>query len=132
MYPLWHITRRKDFRPSDVYRPPVRGGYDTAIEPTLYATTDVNYWVSLAGGYMGRAYASGRKWAAELELLPCHPPVELEDPGYPQTVLDPRCVRVVRIIPVEAAAAERTGWLGGHWVGEYRYEGPDFPTRKKT
>ena len=117
---LWHLTDRKRFKPSDLARPITHGGTDRATSPMLYATRDPHYWTRVGAG--GPAWASKRKWAAELELLPGHPPVARENPLRPQTVLDPRLVRVVRVIPTEAAIAETTGYLDNKWVGgDYVY-----------
>jgi ADP-ribose pyrophosphatase YjhB (NUDIX family) len=87
----------------------------------LYATTSPFYWHGVSGGGEG-PWTKGRAWAAELELLPGHPPVKRENPLRPQTILDPEFVRVKRVIPVEHAIAEETGYLGGDYVGsDYTY-----------
>jgi GNAT superfamily N-acetyltransferase len=139
--PLWHITSRKSFKPSTEFRPITAGGMNRAREPMLYATRDPNYWHNVSGGGMG-PWTRGRKWAAELELLPGHPPVARENPLRPQTQLDPAFVRVKRIIPVNEAIAEVTGWRdpgpgegdgtgGSVWVGaDYRYT-PPAPKKKR-
>ena len=59
-------------------------------------------------------------------MLPDHPPVGRENPIHPQTVLDPRRVRVVRVIPIDAAIAETTGYYNNHFVARgYRYRPGD-------
>ena len=90
---LWHLTSRKSFKPSDI-------GF--LSRPVLYGTTQPHFWV-----YVIR-WAEGRRWAAELDILPGHPPMELEHPIMPETELDPKFVRVVRIVPIEQAIAEST------------------------
>jgi hypothetical protein len=124
--PLWHITKDRNFRPDPDYRPPTSGGMDVARKPTIYATTSPFYWHRVSGGGEG-PWTSGRAWAAELEVLPGHPPIRRENPLRPQTVLDPSFVRVKRVIPVEHAIAEETGYLGDEWVGsDYRYKSADL------
>lgn len=123
---------------------------DVSRVPALYVTRNPHYWYEIAGGWSGNPYASGRKWAAEIEALEGHPPFPgrwgsgasptrsdvplekyYEDLILPETILDPRFVKVVRIIPIEEAIAETTGYLGSRYVGQnYRYQGPDFPGRE--
>ena len=118
---LWHITKDRNFRPDPDFRPVSGGGWDTARKPMLYATTSPFYWHGMSGGGEG-PWTKGRAWAAELELLPGHPPVKWENPLRPQTILDPEFVRVKRVIPVEHAIAEETGYLGNEYVGgDYIY-----------
>lgn len=129
--PYWHLTNNPRFKPSADHRPPTRGGRDVATTPMLFVTQNPLYWTSVAGGSMGAAWASNRKWAAEIEALPGHPPLpEYESAiGY-ETVVDPRYVRVVRIIPVDEAIAEQTGYDkdgNSTKTWPYRYSGPDFP-----
>tara|TARA_Y100000310_G_scaffold339628_1_gene432883 strand:+ start:1420 stop:2607 length:1188 start_codon:yes stop_codon:yes gene_type:complete len=114
--PLWHITKNRNFKPDRDFRPVSTGGMDIAREPTLFATTSPHYWHEVSGGGMG-AYTKGRKWAAELEVLPGHPPLKRENPLRPETMLDPAFVRVKRVVPVEHAIAEETGYLDNEWVG---------------
>ena len=127
--PIWHLTRRKDFRPSTGVRPVTNQGMDRATGPALFGTTSPHYWAEIAGGFMGKAWAQGRKWAAELDVSG-HPPVPTEHPQQPESYLDPAKVTVKRIIPVEHAIAETTGYLGEKYVGHYRYPGPDFPGKQ--
>lgn len=118
---LWHITKDRNFWPDPDFRPVSGGGWDTARKPMLYATTSPFYWHGVSGGGEG-PWTKGRAWAAELELLPGHPPVKRENPLRPQTILDPEFVRVKRVIPVEHAIAEETGYLGNEYVGgDYIY-----------
>jgi len=118
---LWHITKDRNFRPDPDFRPVSGGGWDTARKPMIYATTSPLYWHRVSGGGEG-PWTKGRAWAAELELLPGHPPVKRENPLRPQTILDPEFVRVKRVIPVEHAIAEETGYLGNEYVGgDYIY-----------
>lgn len=101
---LWHITSRKDFRPeqvptyieADAYR---RGLTRRKPVPKLYATTNPYFWTRVI------TWAKGREWAAELDLLPGHPPIE-ECPVLQEVVLDPKLVRVRRVVPLGQAIAE--------------------------
>lgn len=90
---LWHLTSRKSFKPSDI-------GF--LSRPVLYGTTNPYFWV-----YVIR-WAEGRRWAAELDILPGHPPLIPEHPIMPETELDPNFVRVVRIVPIGQAIEEST------------------------
>lgn len=125
----WHITGKRDFRPSSKVRPRALGGLGVSSTPRLYGTSSVHYWSSVAGGAQGRPWAKGRKWAVELLITEGHPPIGEEYAESPEVVLDPRYVRVIRVIPVDQAVAEQTGWLTGadgasRWVGAgYRYAG---------
>lgn len=125
---LWHITKDRNFRPDPDFRPVSRGGWDIARKPTLYATTSPSYWHERSGGG-GGPWTRGRKWAAELELLPGHPPVKRENPLLPQTILDPEFVRVKRVIPVEHAMAEETGYLENKETGFDEYVGREYVGR---
>lgn len=114
--PLWHITKNRNFKPDRDFRPVSAGGMDTARRPTLFATTSPTYWHKVSGGGMG-PWTAGRRWAAELNILRGHPPIERESSLRPETVLDPNFVSVKRVIPIEHAIAEETGYLEGNWVG---------------
>ena len=95
---LWHLTSRKSFKPSDKIQPFI----GVQSRPVLYGTTEPYFWV-----YVIR-WAEGRRWAAELDILPGHPPMEPEPPIMPETELDPNFVRVVRIVPIGQAIEEST------------------------
>lgn len=129
---FWHITGRKNFRPSSSVRPMARGGRAPMSGPGLHVTTDPHHWVAVAGGSDGTPWAARRKWAVQVEPTEEHPAIQPE--GFAaETMLDPSKVRVKRVIPVEHAVAETTGYLNGSWVGRaYRYPGPDFPAKRGT
>jgi hypothetical protein len=95
---LWHLTRRKDFKPSEKIKPVI----GAESRPVLYATTDPYFWTHVI------TWAEGRRWAAEIDILPSHPPVRREDPILPEFELDPRHVRVVRVVPMAEAIALST------------------------
>ena len=95
---LWHLTSRKSFKPSDKIQPFI----GVQSRPVLYGTTNPYFWV-----YVIR-WAEGRRWAAELDILPGHPPVRPEHPIMPEIELDPKFVRVVRIVPIGQAIEEST------------------------
>lgn len=122
----WHATSRKNFKPSSSARPwRMRyGGLERSDKPSLYATSSLHYWANIAGGSMGKPWAKGRKWAAELLILEGHPPIVSEHFERPEVILDPNYVCVLRVIPLEHAIAEQTGWLNGKFVGNYRYQEP--------
>lgn len=131
---FWHLTSRKDFKPSDKVRPVSGGGWHSASQPMLHVTTSPHYWARIAGGAMGTPYAAKRRWAAEVEPTDEHPPVQRESALSPETVLDPTKVRVKRIIPTSEALKETTGYdpvSGASVPHGYRYDGPDFPPRRK-
>lgn len=126
---FWHVTHDPHFLPSVDARPVTRSGWGRSTKPMLHVTKSPHYWSEVAGGDIGDgAYASDRQWAAEVEPTEEHPSVPRESPLSPETVLDPSKVRVKRVIPIEHAVAETTGYLGRNSVPRaYRYPGPDFP-----
>jgi len=95
---LWHLTTRKSFKPSEKIQPFI----GIQSRPVLYATTDPYFWTHVI------TWASGRRWAAEIDILPGHPPFEPENPVMRELELHPRYVRVVRIVPMAEAIAEST------------------------
>ena len=127
---FWHLTSRKDFKPSATVRPRAGGGRRNADQPTLYATTSPHYWAAVAGGADGKPYGAGRRWAAEIEPTEDHPPIQH---GHQEVVLDPTKVRVKRIIPTTEAIKETTGYDENNRSVPrgYRYQGPDFPPRRR-
>jgi hypothetical protein len=101
---LWHITEEKDFRPKPIASSIHRAGYLLGFTrkkpaPRLYATTNPYFWTRVI------AWAEGREWAAEIDLLPGHPPIE-ECPVMQEVELDPKFVQVRRVVPLSQAIAE--------------------------
>jgi hypothetical protein len=125
----WHLTDNPDFRPSSDVRPVTGGGYHgPSDKPMLHATSYPSLWKLMIGGSEESVpYAARREWAAEVRPRPDHPSFAREVFPDPEVHLDPAKVDVLRIIPVEHAIAEETGYLGSKYVGHYRYPGPDFP-----
>jgi hypothetical protein len=94
---LWHITQRRSFRPDPGFTP---FGFEIKKRPVVYATTNPHFWTHVM------RWGQNRHWAAELDILPEHPPFDRENPVLYQVMLDPAFLEVRRVVPVTQAIAE--------------------------
>lgn len=112
---FWHLTDREDFDIDPEFRPMEAKGIGGPLSrPGLYVTDAPEVWAH-------HPYAEGRTWAAEVET---DEDVKMQRPDS-EAVLDPARARVTRRIPTSHAIAERTGYLEGKYVGDWRSPGKE-------
>jgi hypothetical protein len=113
-FTYWHITGRKRFRIDPEFRPQVaRGIGGPTRDPGLFVTDSPASWAY-------HPYAEGRKWAAEVS----YPERADIEPTTREAIIDPARAALQRVIPIDEAIAETTGYhpKRGSVPKGYRYK----------